>query len=238
MEVNEMQKWNIAYRIKGYYDIFSIIEKLENIDHEKSIKVLKTTISKENYPKFQPLPYTFGAAILDFEGSPVFMSGIMVHNTILTYYIEDANNYIHLYKLIFEILRITQDLWVFAFSDYERSELIRMYQLLKFSGYEVSKYEFITKLPITNFQRTNYKYESLTEAIYSLNLDSMETTGDPLFRNNKMVNKLFRAQKFDEIVAHNRNCLLNEALLLMKRWYKNYKLEGEKEKFHEIINKW
>jgi hypothetical protein len=66
----------------------------------------------------------------------------------------------------------------------------------------------------------------------------METTGDPLFRNNKMVNKLFRAQKFDEIVAHNRNCLLNEALLLMKRWYKNYKLEGEKEKFHEIINKW
>jgi hypothetical protein len=102
--------------------------------------------------------------------------------------------------------------------------LIRIYQLLKFNGYDVSKYEFITQFPIINLQRTDYKYESLTEAIYSLNLDSAETTGDALFRNNRMVDKLFRAQKFDEIIAHNRNCLLNEALLLMKRWYKNYKI--------------
>jgi hypothetical protein len=224
MEVNEMQKWNIAYRIKGQYDFFSIIEKLENVDHENSIKVLKTIISKENYPKIQPLPYTFGAAVLDFEGLPVFMCGIMIHTTILTYYVEDANNYIHLYRLILELLQILQNIWVFAFSDHERIELLRMYQLLKSNDYDVSKYEFITKFPIINLQRNNYKHESLTEAIYSLNLNSAETTGDALFRNNRMVDKLFRAQKFDEIIAHNRNCLLNEALLLMKRWYKNYKI--------------
>ena len=91
-------------------------------------------------------------------------------------------------------------------------------------GYDVSEFSFIKKFPIINLQKTESKYESLQEAIYSINPNSATMTGDSLFRNNRLVDDLFAAQKFEEVIAHNRNCLLNESILFQKRWYKNNKI--------------
>jgi len=40
--------------------------------------------------------------------------------------------------------------------------------------------------------------------------------------NNRLVDQLFYAHKYDEIVVHNQNCLLNESFILLKRWLKLY----------------
>lgn len=126
--------------------------------------------------------------------------------------------------VILRALKIARKLTFFAFSDHERIELLKMYRYLPKQGYDISEFSFIEKFPIINLQKIESRYESLTEAIYSINPKSVVMTGDPLFRNNRLVDDLFAAHKFDEIISHNRNCLLNESMLFQKRWYKNYKL--------------
>jgi len=99
-----------------------------------------------------------------------------------------------------------------------------MYQYLQVQGEDISKFSFITTFPIINIQKSESKYESLTEAFYSIHPHSAKMTGDALFRNNKLIDKLFAAQKFNEIILHNQNCLVNEYLIFLVRWYKNYRI--------------
>ncbi len=47
-----------------------------------------------------------------------------------------------------------------------------------------------------------------------------------MFRNIKLINKLFVLKKFDEIISHNHSCLLNESVIL-ERWVKMYYLSTE-----------
>ncbi|MFX1525573.1 MAG: hypothetical protein ACFFCC_18850 [Promethearchaeota archaeon] len=44
--------------------------------------------------------------------------------------------------------------------------------------------------------------------------------GDPLFRNIQVIDELFMTGRVEEIVIHNRTCLLNESIIL-QRWIKN-----------------
>lgn len=90
--------------------------------------------------------------------------------------------------------------------------------------YDLTEYEFIEALPIVNLQEN--KYEALTEAIYTIYpADSpMIGTGDTLFRNLTLIPKLFSAEKLKVLIEHNRNCLSNESLILLKRWLKYYQI--------------
>ena len=219
-----MQKWNIAHWIYGHYDFSPLIRDLENIKRDTNVKIIKKVISGKEFPMFHPLPNTYKMAIIDFEGDPIFLCGILIQDIIFTYYRESPSFKNELYLVIIRALKIARKLTFFAFSDHERTELLKMYQYLQKQGYDVSEFEFIKKFPIINLQRVESKYESLTEAIYSINPNSAILTGDSLFRNNRLVNDLFHTQKFEEVISHNRNCLLNESMLFQKRWYKNYKL--------------
>lgn len=221
MEVNEMQKWNIAHRINTQYDFTSIIMNLENVERDSKIEFIKQSLLEEEYI---PFPKNLKIAIIDFEGSPVFMCGIMIQNTIFTYYIKESCHKIELYKVIFKILQLATDLSVFAFSDYERLQILNMYHYLQVQGKDVSELNFIKEFPIINLQKENSRYESLSEAFYAINPNSEKLTRDSLFRNNKLINQLFSVQKFGEIISHNRNCLLIESSIFQKRWYKNFKL--------------
>ncbi len=212
-----MKKYNTANKIKEEYDHVSIIKSFEKLERSSSVKFVKKNLLKKLKNNWYKM------AIIDFEGSPVFLCGIMIENTLLTFYIE---NYLHrdeLYLIIFEALKRAKILSFFAFSDYERAELLSMYRFLRVQGYSVSTYAFIKEFPIINLQ--NNTFESLAEAIYSISFNSKTiTTGDSLFRNSKIVSKLFAAHKFPEIIFHNHNCLINENILFRKRWYKNYKI--------------
>jgi hypothetical protein len=218
MEVNEMQKWNIAQKIKNRYDFASLVRQLETMERPEYITLVKKNIQLHKSPVMCKM------AILDFEGSPVFCCGILVHNIILTYYIENYTHKSEFYRFIFSLLQIAKELSIFAFSEHERIELVNMYQYLQVQGVDVSEFSFITSLPIINLQKSGSKYESLTEAFYSIHPNSATMTGDALFRNNMLIDKLFAAQKFDEIIQHNQNCLVNEYLIFLVRWYKNYRL--------------
>ena len=50
------------------------------------------------------------------------------------------------------------------------------------------------------------------------------STGDTLFRNLKLIPKLFSAEKLTILIEHNRNCLTNETVILLKRWLKYYQI--------------
>lgn len=209
-----MQKWNIAHRIsnKKRKDIPTNIFKDVKCSSVKFVSFdLKKSEQNDDH-----------IALIDFEGSPVFMCGILIHGKILTFYIENYRFRNDLYITIFEILKTIQSYTLYAFSDHERFELLNMYRYLEVQGHDTSQYSFIETFPIINLQKT--QYESLAEAIFSLRMNTTtSTTGDPLMRNNKRVNALFTTNQYREIILHNRNCLINEYTLFQKRWFKDYK---------------
>lgn len=215
MEVNELQKWNIVNHIAIRDDNIFDISSLEALE-STSVK-----IHKEKIPKKDKSP-DYRIILIDFEGSPIFMCGILLQNIHLIFYIENYRYRTELYTVILNTLLKTKEYTYFAFSDHERFELLNIYRYLQVQGQNISQFSFIETFPVINLQKS--QYESLAEAIYSINLHSAPTTGDPLLRNSKLVNNLFATQQFAEIIAHNKNCLLNEYSLLQKRWLKNYRI--------------
>ena len=208
MEVNELKKWNYAYVINREFDHDMLIKELENIPRGDYIKLVKKMVAT---------PISHHAAILDFEGNPVFMVGLMIYNTLFSFYIEDYDYKVELYLLLMRILSAFENLVYFSFSDHEKEEIKKIYQYLECQGIDLSIYIEVDQIPIINLQLG--KFESLLEALYSINPE-MKISGDALFRNIRLVDQLFYAQKYGEIVVHNQNCLVNESIILLKRWLK------------------
>ncbi|MBA7546482.1 hypothetical protein ES705_38874 [subsurface metagenome] len=183
---------------------------MENIPRGDHINLAKKTV---------PMPISYHATILDFEGNPIFMVGLMIYNTLFSFYIEDYDYRIELYLLLMRILSNFENLVFFTFSDHEKIEIRKIYQYLECQGIDLSVYIKVDQIPIINLQLG--KFESLLEALYSINPD-MKISGDALFRNIRLVDQLFYANKYGEIVVHNQNCLVNESIIFKKRWLKLY----------------
>lgn len=224
--INDLQKWNIAHKIRGYINFETIITRFKKIDRPSSVKFTSKTIDFKDNDTYKLIPYQ--AIIVDFEGTPVILIGLMINDTILTYYIADYQCINEFNMVILEIFSIARQLTLFCFSMYEKQEILRIYTSLSEQGYDLSKYSFIESLPIINLQKE--KFESITEAVFSTN-SKVKFTGDPLFRNIKLIGKLFYTKRIEEIINHNRTCLLNESLIL-QRWLKYYTVSGN---YREII---
>ena len=219
MEMNKLQKWLIAEKITERNDLTPIVNRLKNISHDENIKTNIRTISSKSQDDYHPIPYQ--VAIIDFEGTPVIYLGVMIHDTLFTYYIE-SHDYLDMFHLfILEILFQIHELTFFSFSDYEQKEILSILSRLIEKGYNLKKYTYLENLTVVNLQEG--RFESLFEALLSTGDHSF--TGDPLFRNIKLINKLFITKKFDEIISHNHSCLLNESVIL-ERWVKTYNLSG------------
>ena len=215
MEVNQLKQWNLAQKISDNKCENISTEILEDIKNP-SIKIASYNLAKCEYDNFK-------ISIIDFEGSPVFMCGILIHGKIITFYIENYKSRSTLYITILELIKKIENYILYAFSDHERFELINIYRYLGVQGYNTSQLSFIETFPIINLQKV--QYESLAEAIFSLCTNmTASTTGDPLLRNSKLVDSLYATQQYQEIILHNRNCLINEYTLFQKRWLKNYTL--------------
>ncbi|MFX1344148.1 MAG: hypothetical protein ACFFBC_00105 [Promethearchaeota archaeon] len=208
--MNELKKWNYAYTITRTFDYEKIIKELKSIDRGDHVKLVLKSLST---------PIIHQAAILDFEGNPVFMVGLMVFDTLFSFYIEDYEYKVELYLLLMKILSSFECLVFFTFSDHEKIEIKKIYHYLECQDIELSKYTHIEEIPIINLQLG--VFESLLEALYSINPE-MKITGDALFRNNRLVDQLFYACKYGEIVVHNQNCLVNESIIFKRRWLMLY----------------
>ena len=218
MEINDLQKWNIALDIHDNFDFGPLLLQLESINFSPVVTLIKKRINFSVSDIYTPL--NFKLAIIDFEGSPTILIGLMINNTILTYYIDDHEHLYELNKTLLEILFITQKISIFCFSEYEQQEILRIYTTLNEQGLDLSKYSFISSLSLVNLQK--HRFESVTEAMFSTN-SKIDSTGDPLFRNIKVIDKLFTINRLQEIIAHNYICLLNESIIL-RRWIKYYNI--------------
>jgi len=96
---------------------------------------------------------------------------------------------------------------------YEKDSLLLMFEDLKIKGYNLSNYKFIQDLIIINLQE--FSFESLTGALCKMGYTK---TNDPIFRHKEYIQELWKQGRFEEIINHNLNCLLNEALILQKRF--------------------
>ncbi len=218
MEINDLQKWNIALDIHDDFDFEVLIVQLETLNLPPEVKLIERKIHFSPNDLYSPIGYKLG--IIDFEGSPTFLVGLMIYDTILTYYIDDHEHLDALCKTLFEILFFTQKITLFCFSEYEQQEILRIYTTLSEQGFDLSKYSFISSLSLVNLQK--HRFESVTEAVFSTN-SKINSTGDPLFRNIKVIDKLFTTNRLQEIIAHNYTCLLNESIIL-RRWIKYYNI--------------
>ncbi len=224
MDIDELKYYTVASQLFDTFNSEEIIEDLENLVGESPIYFIKEKIRRKTSKVHIPLPENLKAAIIDFEGQPVFLVGIMIVDKILTFYIKNYTHIERLYFLILKVMRVLREIQLFAFSTFEKRELLKIYHYLETQGYDLSDYSFIEGLSIVNLQEN--KYEALNEAIYTIYpADSpVISTGDMLFRNLKLIPKLFSAQKFEEIISHNQNCLMNGSLIFLKRWLKHYKI--------------
>ncbi|MFX1487568.1 MAG: hypothetical protein ACFFBI_00350 [Promethearchaeota archaeon] len=222
MELNTLQKWNIVNRVESVFNCEALFQSIKKISKLPAIQFNTTKIDFHSTSFFKPIPKNYKIAIIDFEGNPVFLCGIYIQDVILNYYIKNYKYLDHLYLTILEVIRRAKDLVFFCFSKYENKALMRIYSHLQFRGYDTEHYDFIESFPVINLQKD--KFESLTEAIYSIHFKSSITSGDPLFRNSKLVEQLFHAHKFEDIIAHNQNCLLNEGNIFLKRWLINHRI--------------
>lgn len=60
-----------------------------------------------------------------------------------------------------------------------------------------------------------FEYESLTEMLLSLGYSVSGTN---------IIRELFHQDHIEEIIKHNRNCLKNKAIILIKRFINMYKI--------------
>lgn len=221
--LNDLQKWNIAQKICGNHNVEDLITQIKNINRPSAVKFTSKIIKLQTNNPYKPLPYQ--VIIIDFEGSPIILVGLMINDIILTYYIEDYQHLNEFHVLILELLSIARDVPFFCFSAYEQQEILKIYTSLSEQGFDLSKYDFIKSFPIINLQKD--KFESITEAVFSTDSE-VRFTGDPLFRNIKVIDKLFITKRFEELIIHNRTCLLSESIIL-QRWVKYYNI-SEKNK--------
>lgn len=222
MILNLLKELLIAYSIfnRPDCDLDDIIEDVETIPRKPSIKQVKRIIYGEPNSTYNPIPNKFKIAILDFEGKHPFLMGLMIRDILLLHYIENDDHEEDFYLFVLDVMKRLQDLVIFAFSTHEQEQLAWMHQLLDLRRYDVTEYDFIKDKCIVNLQKNIF--ESLAQAIYSMNPKgkAQRTTGDSLFRNISLINKLLKAGKFEEIIAHNQNCLLNESIIFLNRWLK------------------
>jgi len=210
MGVNELKKWNYAHLLHKpctEYDWITILKSLPRAE----------TIHMKIHHSDLTIPPR--AIILDFEGNPVFMVGIMINNTLLSFYIKGNEHKDEFYCFILQMLTSLKGAVYFTFSPHEEQEIKKMYQYLTYQGRTLSCYCTLEAIPIINMQLS--KFESVLEALYSCH-PQMKITGDALFRNTRLVDQLFYAKKYNEVINHNYNCLENESIILNKRWLKLY----------------
>ena len=158
-------------------------------------------------------------AILDFEFDYPKFLGILIHNRIYQFYIQnnDKPHKESFFYTIYTILSLLREFYLFAFSNYEslyinntlRYEIMRVYPNEDFS--------FFDSLQLINLQFKNRNYEALVAAVISLGI---EPYYDPILRDTKKMEFFFKEKRFDLILAHNISCLINTFYVLFFRFFK------------------
>jgi hypothetical protein len=174
--------------------------------------VVKIIKKFEAHGHFKPMGFRHKATIVDFEGSPPFLVGICLGNALYFFHKGKSTTNLEFFDCAFEALRCLRYLCLFTFSDYEEVEMIKMREALE-SETKAKDLDFIDDLCTVNLQDDSTPFQSLAEAIIVAGYDG---TLDPFMRNHEFIDHSFKLGLIDSMLAHNENCLLNEALLFFE----------------------
>ena len=151
--------------------------------------------------------------IMDLEGSFPKFCGLLIDTTIFQFYIKEEQYQDELYQIIFQVLKIVQQFYIFTFSNWE-SYFISVFKHELKSLYTPKELHFLEELYLINIQ--NSYYEALTAGLYSL---GEIVVSDPVLRMSGNIDLLFDMGYYTLIVQHNTGCLLSTLTLLKKRFF-------------------
>ena len=158
--------------------------------------------------KFPPYKY----AVIDLEGDPPKFFGLVVSNQVYQIFVTKTKHLLDLYEIIWKILNLLIDFYLFAFSNHESRFFKR---ILPFKVKEGKDKTIFQVLKIVNVQKRDF--EGLVPALYSLNESSYY---DPLLRNSKDIELHFKNGDYYLIMEHNKSCLLSTLKIVQKRYLK------------------
>ncbi len=215
-KMNSIQELSINFQLikKEIYKIaskFSLKPKIFKIKDNK--RSGKRSINKTKISKFY---------IIDIEGDPFFLLGLLLDDTIIQLYLEDFNSYENFLICCLKIINLLykNKMTPFSFGFFKESRLKDAFTALTFNKTLKDIESFLIDYEIINLQENNH--ESLTEAL--LKIDYLTT--DILFLGNfNNIHQLFKQKQFDLILKHNQNCLLNESIILQRRFLKKNRLK-------------
>jgi len=156
-------------------------------------------------------PY-YKYAIIDLEGDPPKLFGFIISNKVYQLMITDEKYAEQLYQVIWKILHVLLDFYLFIFSNHE-TRFFR--KILPFKLNVDKDANFFQVLKIVNVQKRDF--EGLVLALYSL---GERTYNDPLLRNSKKVELHFKQGNYYLILEHNKSCLLSTLKIVLKRYLK------------------
>jgi len=193
--------------------------RMDRKELEKVIASIESIISnlkgnQVNARKFKidgVFPY-YKYAIIDLEGDPPKLFGFIISNKVYQLMITDEKYVEQLYQVIWKILYVLLDFYLFTFSNHET----RFFRKILPFKLKVDKDDnFFQVLKIVNIQKRDF--EGLVPALYSLDEKSYH---DPLLRNSKKVELHFKQGNYYLILEHNKSCLLSTLKIVQKRYLK------------------
>lgn len=223
--MEELEKMNLYFDLLiKVGDFKKIIKKLDRFNPREDIKVVKDKFRNIKQDHFIPIPYNLRAVILDFEGKPPFLLGLMIADRIFVFYINSRDNENKFYLCVLKILKLLKKVVFFSFSNYEENSIANIFNKLKGENFNLSKYKDVKSTRIYNVQER--PFESLVAALIKIGFKS---SNDPLARNLGLIEYLYglyEKQGFIDdiyinlIIEHNKFCLLNTVLILVRRFLK------------------
>ena len=184
-----------------------VINSIDDIISNLKGSKVKTTMSKLD----GIFPY-YKYCVIDLEGSPPKLFGLIISNKMYQLMVTSEKHVDQLYLVIWRILHVLLDYYLFTFSNHESRFLKRIlpYKL------KLSKDEnFLQELKIINVQKRDF--EGLVPALYSVGKKSYP---DPLLRDSKNIELHFKNMNYFLILEHNKSCLLSTLKIVQKRYLK------------------
>jgi len=189
---------------KTLQDTVSLIESIISNLSGTHMKAVKSKIEGI-------FPY-YKYAIIDLEGDPPKLFGLIISNNVYQLIITDEKYIDQFYTAIWKILHVLLTYYLFTFSNHETRFFKK---ILPYKLRLADDENFLKPLKIINVQKRDF--EGLVPALYSLDETSYP---DPLLRNSKKVELHFKQKNYYLILEHNKSCLLSTLKIVQKRYLK------------------
>ena len=197
--------------------LLNAIERLDELFRDLKVKPYIYCHKKTITHNLAPMKFI----IMDLEGYFPKFCGLLIDTTLFQFYIKEERYQDDFYTVIFQVLTIVKNFYIFTFSNWESYFISVLKNELK-SQNSPKELQFLEELSLINIQ--NSYYESLTAGMFSL---GEKVVSDPVLRMSDNIDLLFDMGYYTLIIQHNTSCVLSTLTLLKRRFFQLYLLETQ-----------